>query len=154
MSLLSPAPDAPAILNHTNVAPDMSHGPKVNLTWSRPLEANGIISSYTLFYGHEKDKREETFGKDTLSYSVDVLGGLTYQFHVRAVTIKPGENASLTVNVPEYGTRFSFDQHSQKVKKGFKAVCRWFTFMKANFTINNVLNKPKLYNFFLPSKLQ
>ena len=60
-----------------------------------------------MFYGHERDQREETFGKDTFSYSVDVLGGLTYQFHVRAVTIKPGKNASVAVNVPEYG-RFSF----------------------------------------------
>ena len=107
MSLLSPAPDAPATFSHTNVVPDTSHGPKVNLTWSKPIKTNGIIRSYTLFYGHERDQREETFGKDTFSYSVDVLGGLTYQFHVRAVTIKPGKNASLAVNVPEYG-RFSF----------------------------------------------
>ena len=60
-----------------------------------------------MFYGHEKDIRRETFGKDTLSYSVDVLGGLTYEFSVRAVTIKPGENATLTLDIPEYG-RFSF----------------------------------------------
>ena len=60
-----------------------------------------------MFYGHEKDTRKETFGKDTLSYSVDVLGGLTYQFYVRAMTIKPGESATLTVDIPEYG-RFSF----------------------------------------------
>ena len=51
--------------------------------------------------------RRETFEKDTLSYSVDVLGGLTYEFSVRAVTIKPGENATLAVDIPEYG-RFSF----------------------------------------------
>ena len=107
MSLLSPAPDVPATLTHTNIAPDMSHGPKVNLTWSEPIKANGIIRNFTLFYGHEKDTRKETFGYDTLSYSVDVLGGLTYQFHVRAMTIKPGLNATLTVDIPEYG-RFTF----------------------------------------------
>ena len=105
--LLSPAPDVPATLNHTNIAPDKSHGPKVNLIWSEPIKANGIIRNYTLFYGHQKDTQKETFGKDTLSYSVDVLGGLTYQFSVRAVTIKPGENVTLTVDIPEYG-RFSF----------------------------------------------
>lgn len=107
MSLLSPAPDVPASLSHTNIAPDKSHGPKVNLAWSAPIEANGIIRSYTLFYGHEKDTRKKTFGKDTVNYSVDVLGGLTYEFHVRAVTVTPGPNVTLTVDIPEYG-RFTF----------------------------------------------
>ena len=107
MSLLSPAPDVPATLNHTNIAPGKSHGPRVTLIWSKPTIANGNIRSYTLFYGHERDTRKETFGKDTLSYSVDVLGGLTYQFSVRAVTITPGGNVTITVNIPEYG-RFSF----------------------------------------------
>ena len=103
LSLLSPAPDVPATLNYTTIAPDTSHGPKVHLTWSEPLIANGIIRNYTLFYGHEKDTRKETFGKDTFSYTVDVLAGVQYHFHVRAVTIKPGENATLTVDIPEYG---------------------------------------------------
>ena len=107
MSLLSPAPDVPTILSHTNIAPDRSHGPKVNLTWSEPIKANGIIRNYTLFYGYENDTQKETLGQDTLSYSLDVLGGLIYQFYVRAVTIKPGENATLIVDIPEYG-RFSF----------------------------------------------
>ena len=107
LSLLSPAPDAPAALSHTNIAPGKSHGPKVNLIWSEPIKANGNIRNYTLFYGNEKDTWKKTFGKDTLSYSVDVLGGLTYEFSVRAVTIKPGENVTLTVNIPEYG-RFCF----------------------------------------------
>jgi len=107
LSILPPAPDVPATLSHTNIVPDNSHGPKVKLTWSEPIEANGVIRSYTLFYGHDKDTRKETLGKDTLNYSVEVLGGLTYQLYVRAVTVKPGENASLTTNVPEYG-RFRF----------------------------------------------
>ena len=107
LSLLSPAPDVPDTLTHTYIAPDKSHGPKVNLIWHEPTKANGNIRNYTLFYGHGKDTWKKTFGKDTLSYSVDVLGGLTYQFSVRAVTIKPGENVTVTVNIPEYG-RFSF----------------------------------------------
>ena len=103
MSLLSPAPDVPDTLTHTNIAPDKSHGPQVNLIWHEPTKANGNIRNYTLFYGYGKDIWKKTFGKDTLSYSVDVLGGLTYQFSVRAVTIKPGENVTVTVNIPEYG---------------------------------------------------
>ena len=38
-----------------------------------------------------------------LSYTVDVLGGATYQFHVRAATIKPGPNATLSVTINDYG---------------------------------------------------
>ena len=67
-----------------------------------PAAPNGRIKSYTVFYSHNGIKKRETFGNDVLSDTVDVLGGLTYQFHVRAVTIKPGENATSTVNVPEY----------------------------------------------------
>jgi len=80
----------------------MSHGPRIELSWTIPAELNGVIRNYTVFYSHNGNTQKETFGKDTLSYAVDVLGGLTYEFHVRAVTIKPGENASLDVDVPEY----------------------------------------------------
>ncbi|XP_078353730.1 uncharacterized protein LOC144638391 [Oculina patagonica] len=96
------APGAPATFSHIDVAPSKFHGPRILLTWSRPSEENGIIRNYTLFYNREKDLLKETFGSDVFSYSVDVLSGVTYQFHVRAVTIKPGENASLTVNIPAY----------------------------------------------------
>ena len=41
--------------------------------------------------------------KIELSYTVDVLAGVQYHFHVIAETIKPGENATLTVDIPEYG---------------------------------------------------
>ena len=36
-------------------------------------------------------------------YTVDVLGGATYQFRVRAATIKPGPNATLSLAVNGYG---------------------------------------------------
>ena len=45
----------------------------------------------------------KTLGADVFSYTVDVLGGVQYQFHVRAVTIKPGPNATETVTTKEYG---------------------------------------------------
>ena len=99
------APNAP-FLSYTHIIPSNSHGPRINLTWSRPTEANGIIRNYTVFYSHNGVTKEKSFGQDVLSYLVDVLGGVTYQFHVQAVTIKPGPNASLTVTIPEYG-RFS-----------------------------------------------
>ena len=57
-------------------------------------------------YSNSKDQERvctQTFGPSIFSWSVDVFGGLTYQFYVRAVTVKPGENASLHVVIPEYG---------------------------------------------------
>ena len=100
------APGSPATLSHADIAPSDSHGPQVNLTWSRPAQANGIIRSYDLFYNHIGGSQKKSFGEDTLSYTVDVLGGVSYTFHVRAVTIKPGPNATKTIITKEYG-RFS-----------------------------------------------
>ena len=103
---VSPAPGAPENFSHSVIAPSESHRPRVNLTWSRPQQENGIIRGYNLIYSNNKDQESvntETFGPNTFSYTGDVLGGMTYQFYVRAVTIKPGENASLHVVIPEYG---------------------------------------------------
>ena len=100
------APSAPAFLNHTEIAPDEQHGPRVRLNWSRPDFENGQIRNYTLFYSHSEDIQSvytETFGPETFSYVVDVLGGVNYQFAVRAVTIKPGTNTSISVDTREYG---------------------------------------------------
>ena len=97
----------PTSLTYTLKDPDNSHGPSINLTWSTPAKPNGIIRNYTVFYSYNGNPQREISGIDVLSYSVDVLGGATYEFHVRAVTIKPGPNATLTVNVPEYGRKTS-----------------------------------------------
>ena len=85
--------------------PSNSHGPRINLTWSEPAEPNGVIRSYTLFYSHNGGAAREISGidKDALSHTVDVFGGVTYQFSVRAVTIKPGKNVTKTVTTKEYG---------------------------------------------------
>ena len=41
--------------------------------------------------------------KPQLSYTADVLGGATYQFHFKTATIKPGPNAILSVTINDYG---------------------------------------------------
>ena len=100
------APSAPAFLNHTDIAPSVQHGPRVRVTWSRPVFENGKIRSYTLFYSHSEDVQSvhtETFGPDAFSHVVDVLGGVNYQFFVGAVTIKPGNKISILVDTREYG---------------------------------------------------
>ena len=85
--------------------PSKSHGPRITLTWSEPAEPNGVIRSYTLFYSHDgvAPKEISGIGRDALNHTVDVLVGVTYQFNVRAVTIKPGPNATKTVTTKEYG---------------------------------------------------
>ena len=87
----------------------MSNGPRIKLIWQKPAEPNGVIRSYTVSYSHSGNTQKEISGIDTLSYTVDVLGGVQYQFYVRAVTIKRGPDASLNAEVPEYSEfRFPF----------------------------------------------
>ena len=104
-SFILPAPDAPTFLSYSNLSPNKSHGPRITLTWSKPAEPNGVIRSYTLFYSHDgvAPKEISGIGRDALNHTVDVLVGVTYQFNVRAVTIKPGPNATKTVTTKEYG---------------------------------------------------
>ena len=80
----------------------MSNGPRIKLTWQKPAEPNGIIKSYTVSYSHGGNTQKEISGINALSYTVEVLGGIQYQFYVKAVTIKPGSNTLLTVDIPEY----------------------------------------------------
>ena len=100
------APSIPSNLSHSQIIPDKQVGPKIKLTWHKPAVENGIIRSYTVFYSHDESPHSiytETLGGNMLSYTVDVLDGATYQFHVRAATIKPGANATLSVAVNDYG---------------------------------------------------
>ena len=65
-----------------------------------------------MFYSHNEDPHNintETLGGNMLSYTVDVLGGATYQFHVKAATIKLGPNATLSVTINDYG-RFKLEK--------------------------------------------
>ena len=57
-------------------------------------------------YSHNEDPHNidtETLEGNMLGYTVDVLGGATYQLRVRTVTIKPWPNATLSVAVNDYG---------------------------------------------------
>ena len=85
--------------------PSKSHGPRITLIWSEPAEPNGVIRSYTLFYSHNGGAPRKISGidKDAFSHTVNVLGGVTYQFSVRAVTIKPGPYETINVTTKAYG---------------------------------------------------
>ena len=97
------APSAPLSFAYKEVAPNKMHGPRLNLTWSKPAEANGIIRNYTLSYANKDGETKRSVEGDVFSYLVDVLGGVTYHFYITAVTIKPGQNASFSVKTKEYG---------------------------------------------------
>ena len=88
----------------------MSNGPRIKLIWQKPAEPNGVIRSYTVSYSYSGNLTQKEISEiETLSYTVDVLGGVQYQFYVRAVTIKRGPDASLNAEVPEYSEfRFPF----------------------------------------------
>lgn len=100
-----PAPSAPMSLSFVDVPPSNLHGPRITLSWRKPAEPNGVIRAYTLFYSHGGVAPREISGidKNALSHTIDVLGGVTYQFHIRAVTFKPGPNETITVTSKEYG---------------------------------------------------
>ncbi|XP_022810231.1 receptor-type tyrosine-protein phosphatase F-like [Stylophora pistillata] len=102
------APDPPPSFSHTLKIPTESHGPMITLSWTSPSPSDGVIRNYTVFYRDSEDPHNihnETFGPDVFSYTVDVLGGVTYWFEVRAEIIQPGDKAYLTVAIPEYKPR-------------------------------------------------
>ena len=100
-----PAPSVPLSLSSVDVSPTNSHGPRLTLTCSEPAEPNGVIRSYTLFYSRNgvAPKEISRIDKDASNYTVDVFGGMTYQFNVTAVTIKPGPYETITVTTRTYG---------------------------------------------------
>lgn len=100
------APSAPDSFSYIVITPSESHGPKIALTWSSPQQKNGMIRNYTVFYSHSEHSQNvhtKKFGPNTFNYTVDALGGVSYQLKVRAVTIKPGPEASASAVIPEYG---------------------------------------------------
>ncbi|XP_022808475.1 receptor-type tyrosine-protein phosphatase F-like [Stylophora pistillata] len=117
------APNAPTSFSYTDVPPGKSHGPRITLTWRKPEKPNGVIRSYTLFYSHSGDTLNEISGIGAQNYTLDVLGGVSYRFHIRAVTIKPGQNMTETVTSKEYEPSFGPDSVSssqvQENKRAF-----------------------------------
>ena len=99
-------------LSYTDVPPSKAYGPRIKLTWTKPVTPNGIIRSYTLFYTHSGDALKEISKIDALNYTVDVLGGVVYELYVRAVTVKPGPNGTINLTTREYGT---FDSIYDKI---------------------------------------
>ena len=57
---ISSAPGAPGRPSYNIITPNGSHGPRLNLQWSRPQQENGIFRKYTLFYSHSEDPQRVT----------------------------------------------------------------------------------------------
>ena len=54
--------------------------------------------------------------KDALSQTIDMLGGVSYQVHARAVTITPGPNETIIVTTKECGKLYFQNKHNVKGK--------------------------------------
>ena len=78
----------------------------MTVTWDKPAEENGIIAKYILDYsfdlGDGPISHHDSTNSRTLSYTLDVLGGIEYTVGVTAETIKPGQKVSLMQLVPVY----------------------------------------------------
>ena len=89
----------------TITPPIASTGPVLRLSWKRPLEVNGILLKYKLEYNNSYTGKRFTVDipPGTNTSSLQALGGTTYFFFLRAVTIKEGPAVSLgPVTIPEY----------------------------------------------------
>jgi len=78
----------------------------MNVTWSSPVEENGVITKYTLTYRHNfggvTNSTEVSTNSQTFEYNFDVLGGVKYTVSVYAETIKPGPKEEQVESVPVY----------------------------------------------------
>ena len=81
----------------------------MNVTWSSPVEENGVITKYTLTYRHNfggvTNSTEVSTNSQTFEYNFDVLGGVKYTVSVYAETIKPGPKEEQVESVPVYSKR-------------------------------------------------
>ena len=105
--LVFSAPSEPTNLAGQVQAATVGSPPRVNLTWAKPAQENGVIKGYDISYSEDTvnpgEDEKETLGSSASSWSFVVLGGTTYSIAVSASTIKPGPKATTTLTVPEYG---------------------------------------------------
>ena len=105
--LVFSAPSEPTHLAGQVQAATVGSPPRVNLTWAKPAQENGVIKGYDISYSEDTvnpgEDEKETLGSSASSWSFVVLGGTTYWIAVSASTIKQGPNATTTLTVPEYG---------------------------------------------------
>ena len=82
-------------------------GPRVNLTWNKPAEENGVIRKYVLYFSEsETPGRVDQININALHlwFLLNVYGRTTYTFHLSAVTIKEGPNSTVNkFTIPDYG---------------------------------------------------
>lgn len=69
--------------------------PRVQITWKKPQEENGIITRYEIYYsvtgtGVSIQKTINITDMNSLSYTMSVPGETRMRFRIRASTIKDG----------------------------------------------------------------
>ena len=105
--LVFSAPSKPTRLAFHVQAATVGSPPRATLTWAKPAQENGVITSYDISYSEDTvnpgEVEKETLGSSVFSWSFVVLGGTTYSIAVSASTIKLGPNSTTTFTVLEYG---------------------------------------------------
>ena len=107
--MLISAPSAP--LKRVTLIPpqDKIRVPRMQITWDKPTNENGIISRYTLAYYYDNDSSNQRKVNITdissLVYTMDVLGQARFKFKMSASTIKEGPYTAIkSKRIPAYGT--------------------------------------------------
>lgn len=79
--------------------------PRVTISWSAPTSPNGVIIRYTLYYHYLPNGNWTKIASEqnTFSVTVNIIGGLNYQFEVSATTVEEGPKAKKEVTIREYG---------------------------------------------------
>ena len=117
------APSKPEYNNHSS---DPSV-PRLTLYWSPPSAPNGVITKYTLYHHYLPDGNVTIvtiMDPNTRNSTVQVIGGLTYNFSLSATTVEEGPKWSQLISTPEY-SRFTFSMiyKSFEILKTTKLFC-------------------------------
>lgn len=88
----------------TLIPPQDFFGPRVNITWDRPRDPNGIIRKYTIihYYNEDTSNKETVIINRTsdLQYTLNVTKNRVLSFKISATTIKEGPYQSGNIAIP------------------------------------------------------
>lgn len=103
---MTAAPSEPRDLK-VAVSPNI---PRVSISWSKPTTPNGVINHYKVYWRIFPTGTERTItvhAKDT-NCTLNVVGGLFYEFGVSASTVDEGPKATKNRTIRNYGKNITW----------------------------------------------